>query len=269
MRLFCLLIGLVFTVSPLFAGDKESLPDFGDILAAENKPDATLNTPVAQQESFSVVLKPRREAILSAEVDARVERIEKEFGQFFRKGQTLIQLDSSLYSMALKKAEAVKRKEQTTFEAISDLYKNKSRSIIDLEEARGNLNVAKTELAFARYNLSRCSITAPYDGRVERIVVNENEWVNAGDPLLKIVGDGTLLARTLVPANYLPSFEVGKRVEIILTGGEKIEGAVSHLGAVMDSASQTFEIDVEVANPDGNLISGMTGRLVRPEHRDE
>ncbi len=48
-----------------------------------------------------------------------------------------------------------------------------------------------------------------------------------------------------------------------------MKGKVSHLGAVMDSASQTFEIDIEVPNSDGTLISGMTGKIVLPEEADE
>ncbi len=273
MRLFFFFIAACWSVLcpslPLNAADSEEFPTFNDITAEEGGLVGEIKTPAIQQESFSVVLKPRREAILSAEVDGRVEQIVKEFGQSFRKGQTLIRLNSSLYRLRLQKAQATEALEQTTFDTISRLYQNKSRSIIDLEEARANLSIARTELAFANHNFARCTISAPYNGRVERLAVNEQEWVNAGDPLLKIVGDGTLLARTLVPANYLSAFAVGKPVEIILTGGKKVAGKVSHLGAVMDSASQTFEIDVEVTNPDGTLISGMTGRLVRPENDDE
>ncbi len=264
MRLFFLAALLI--PLPVFAQD--TLPQLGDIneISIEESLVAPLpKKSVAPSEFFSTVLKPRQEAILSAEVDARVEKIAKEFGQPFRKGEKLIQLDSTLYRLRVKKAEAEEAKEQITFTAISDLYKNRSSSIIDLEEARLNLSNAKTELVFARYRLDRCAISAPYNGRVERLAVNENEWVNAGDPLIKIVGDGTLLARTLIPASSLPLFTLDKEVEIALADGKKVAGRVSHLGAVMDSASQTFEIDIEVPNTDGSLISGMTGKIIPPE----
>ncbi len=151
---------------PLYAAVKDELPGFNDITAEKGSESSMPATVAEPLESFSVVLKPRREAVLSAEVDARVERVLKEFGQSFRKGEKLVQLDSTLYRLRLKKAKAEEAKEQTAFTAISDLYKNKSSSIIELEEARLNLSNAKTEVVFARYKLDRCTISAPYNGRV-------------------------------------------------------------------------------------------------------
>ncbi len=268
---YLFLVLLLITLSPLqlFAAEQQELPAFTDIVTDASRQENDFGLSRQQPDSFSVVLKPRYEAILAAEVDAKVKKIVKEFGQSFRKGQPLLQLDATLYTLLLKKAQAIQAKEQSIFDAVAALYKNKSRSIIELEEARVNLSIAKSEAAFARHNLARCTVRAPYDGRVEQLAVNEQEWVKTGDPLLKIVADSTLLARTLVPARYLSSFTLGKEVEIVLHDGQKITGKVSHLGAVMDSASQTFEIDVEVPNTEGKLIGGMTGKLIRPEMSDE
>ncbi len=248
---YLFLVLLLITLSPLqlFAAEQQELPAFTDIVTDASRQENDFGLSRQQPDSFSVVLKPRYEAILAAEV--------------------VLQLDATLYTLLLKKAQAIQAKEQSIFDAVAALYKNKSRSIIELEEARVNLSIAKSEAAFARHNLARCTVRAPYDGRVEQLAVNEQEWVKTGDPLLKIVADSTLLARTLVPARYLSSFTLGKEVEIVLHDGQKITGKVSHLGAVMDSASQTFEIDVEVPNTEGKLIGGMTGKLIRPEMSDE
>ncbi len=236
--------------------------DFSDLTAEEES--------VCAAESLSVVLNPRQEAVLSAQVNACVHRIHKEFGQGFQKGDLLLTLDRRLFSLRLSQAQAVYLQKKRNFDTISDLYNHQSRSVIDLEDARAELSVAEINRELAKYDLEHCTIRAPYAGRVEQLAVDEREWVRTGDPLVKIVNDATLLARTLIPAVSLKAFPIGSKVQMTLTGGQMATGRVSHIGAVMDSASQTFEVKIEVPNPKGVLRSGMTGKIISPApHKKE
>jgi len=248
---------LLLTVS---SGSAVDLPQFSDLDSVPEVDKADQR----QQESFSIVLNPRKEAVLSAEVDSTVKQIVREFGQSFKKGDTLVRFNSVYFRLKLSQANAVYEQKQKAFTAVSDLYKNRSRSSIDLEEARAEQSIAKVNVDLANYDLTRCTIKAPYNGRVEHLAVDENEWVAEGDPLIRIVNDTTLLARTLVPAGALASFAIGSPVKIELTGGNIVSGNVSHIGAVMDSASQTFEVKIEIPNPDGKLRCGMTGKILSP-----
>ncbi len=247
----------------LKAADAPVLPDFSD-LGLEQESTGQVEERADAPESFSVVLNPRQEAVLSAEVNACVQKIHKEFGQGFQKGDVLLTLDSRLFRLHLSQAEVLYVQRKKTFDAICDLYENQSRSIIELEDARAGFRIAEINKKVAKYDLERCTIRAPYAGRVEQVAVDEKEWVKIGDSLVKIVNDAVLLARTLVPASLLQVFSIGSTVEMELTGGRKVHGKVSHIGAVMDSASQTFEVKIEVPNPDGSLRSGMTGKIIRP-----
>lgn len=260
------LLFLLAAAQPLTAAE---LPKFDDLSIGTGQELATIQPVEGQerQKSFSVVLNPRREAVLSAEVDSSVQKIVREFGQSFNKGEPLISLTPELFTLRLSQAEALYQQKRKNLEVIRELYSNKSRSVLDLTEAEAELRIAEVGRKLAAYDLARCTIRAPYSGRVEQLAVDEQEWVKAGDPLIKIVSDATLLARTLIPAGSLAAFPLGHNVQIELTGGRVVEGAVSHIGAVMDSASQTFEIKIEVANRKGELRSGMTGRIVQPEEK--
>lgn len=258
MTLFALLLT---SASVAFAGNSSlpSFPDFSDEKATKDDDSRT-----SLQGTYNVVFYPRKEVILSAEVESTVSQIAKEFGQSFKKGQVLIKLNPDMFILRQDKAKALHKKAVETFKIIEGLFKNKSRSVIDLEEARADLAISKANMRIAGKEVGFCTIKAPYSGRVEKLLVDEQEWVEAGTPLIKIVSDSVLLARTLVPWNELKAFPIGKLVEIELTSGEIVKGKVSHVGAVMDSASRTFEVKIEVSNTKRKLKCGMTGHIPMP-----
>ncbi|TIH15585.1 efflux RND transporter periplasmic adaptor subunit [Marinifilum sp. JC120] len=256
------LLALQLLLVPCALAYNSTLPTFPDFSEQGTGNDPDLHK--TMQGTFKVVFSPRKEVILSAEVDSTVSLIAKEFGQSFKKGQVLIKLNPEMFIWRQDKAKALHKKAAETFKVIENLYKDKSRSIIDLEEARADLTISKANMRIASKEVGFCTITAPYSGRIERLLVDEREWVEAGTPLIKIVSDSVLLARTLVPWDELKSFPVGSPINIKLSSGETVKGKVSHVGAVMDSASQTFEVKIEVPNTKRKLKCGMTGHIPTP-----
>jgi len=259
--LMCLLVVSAFAAETSVSG----VPNFAAIVDGSDpvsEPQGLSSR--SKQETFSVVLDPRKEAVLSTEVDATVKTVRKEFGQSFKKGDVIIQLDSKLYLLRLEKAKALYKKASAKHDVISQLHAQKARSIVDLEEAKAELVVSKANMRMAEQEIAYCTIRAPYAGRVEKLAVNEREWVEKGTPLVKIVSDSVLLARTLVPWNSLGQFPMGKSVAIKLDNGIQVQGTVSHVSAVMEPASQTFDVNIEVPNSKGELKCGMTGSVVQP-----
>ncbi len=240
------------------------VPDFAAIVAGtDDTPARREPSPRPKQETYSVVLDPRKEAVLSTEVDSAVRAVRKEFGQAFKKGDVLILLDSRLYNLRLEKAKALYKKASAKHDVIAKLYAQKARSIVDLEEAKAELIVSRANMRIAEQEISYCTIRAPYSGRVEKLAVHEREWVEKGTPLVKIVSDSVLLARTLVP--WRPAgIQLGRPVVIKLDNGMRVTGKVSHVSAVMEPASQTFDVNIEVPNPKGVLKCGMTGKVEQP-----
>ncbi|MBI9112372.1 efflux RND transporter periplasmic adaptor subunit [Maridesulfovibrio ferrireducens] len=263
MVILVLGIAFCFSIASQCYAYNSTVPSFKDYSETQE-----LSTEASEQcfphESFSVVFNPRKEVVLSSEVDSTVSYIGKEFGQSFRKGEVLIKLNPQMFLWRQDKAKALYEKASETFKVIENLYKDKSRSIIDLQEAKASLSIAEANMCIASQEVAFCTIKAPYSGRVEKLAVNEKEWVEAGTPLIKIVSDSVLLARTLVMGKDLAFFPLGGAVSIELSNGGVVKGNVSHVGAVMDSVSQTLQVNIEVANPKGQLKCGMTGKIVLP-----
>jgi RND family efflux transporter MFP subunit len=218
----------------------------------------------AARDQLSVVLTTRKEAVLSSEVRAPVHRVHREFGQSFAPGQVLIELDAtSFHRLNLEKTEVLLAAARKAHTVTSQLFKEKSASILELEKAKAELAVAEVSRKFALRNVNACRILAPYGGRVEKLFVNEHELVDEGRPLIKIVDDSVLRARIILPSDLFGSLKVGQPMSILIKEtGKEVTAKVSHISAVMDPASATFEVYAEVENTGGALRGGMTGRLL-------
>jgi multidrug resistance efflux pump len=267
-----------------------------------------------ENDRVAVILAPRREAVLSAEVTGRVVSVSKELGERFAPGEVLIRLDDLKYDvnkqLAQARLEAAERElaeariladaktRQRRAQAVLDaakanlvatqrLYEEGHASQVDLTNAQRDVTTAEAdcelvrattakelitatrELAVARgkldiaaYELNACRIEGPYAGRVKRVLVNEHELVERGTPVMEVVDDGVLLAKFLLPSALFRSVQLGQELELTVSEtGQTVAMKVSHVAAVLDPASVTFEVYAEVDNSDGNLRAGMNGSL--------
>ncbi|MBI5522291.1 MAG: efflux RND transporter periplasmic adaptor subunit [Desulfarculus sp.] len=233
----------------------------GQAWAAE--PATTSLMAPSSRDQLSVVLTSRRESVISAEVRAQVNRIHREFGQSFNTGQVLIELDSSTFHrLNLDKAEVMLEAARKAHAVTLQLFNEKSASILELEKTKADLAVAEVNRRFALRGVTLCRVVAPYAGRVEKLFVNEHELVDEGRPLVKIVDDSVLRARIILPSDLFGSLKVGQPMNILIKEtGKEVAAKISHISAVLDPASGTFEVYAEVDNAGGAMRSGMTGRL--------
>lgn len=271
-------------------------------------------------DRIAVVLAPRRQAILSAQVTARVSDVRREMGEPFDAGDVLVQLDDLTHrvneQMAAaelaaaesewrqvrtltdarareRHAEAVLEAARANLAATQRLFDNNHASQVDLEAARRDVRTAEAEcelvaatvarelnkaeretalargrLELARHELVGCTVRSPYAGRIARVLVHAHERVERGAPLVEIVDDRVLLAKFLVPSALFQCLERGCAMHITVneTGGT-VAAKVSHITAVLDPASVTFEVHAEIDNAGGELRAGMNAWLSLSELR--
>ncbi len=157
----------------------------------------SLNLSVFSQGSVT----PRTETTLVAEVSGVIVDVSPNFvaGGFFRKGETLLEIDPSDYQAGLKRAQAnlASRKAQyadqkaRSDQALKD-WKNMGRQgepsdltlrKPQLAEALAGVQAAEAELQKARRDLERTHIKAPYEGLVRTKQADIGQYVAPGTPL--------------------------------------------------------------------------------------
>lgn len=125
---------------------------------------------------------PRTETILSAEVAGTISSISPKFiaGGVFRKGEVLMRIDPTNYSVAVDQAEALVKQRQIEFDGTSKLRSQGYRAESEYASAAAALASARAELVRARRNLERTFIRLPYDGMVRAKEADIGQFVNPG-----------------------------------------------------------------------------------------
>ncbi|MBQ7393305.1 MAG: efflux RND transporter periplasmic adaptor subunit [Lentisphaeria bacterium] len=224
--------------------------------------------------AVKAVLFPRQEALIAVKVDGTLLRHYYLVGQRFKAGDTITQIDDAHYRLLAARSEAQKLEAATlatiaadTFDAQRKLYEENMQSKVELDRraaelatARSRKKITEAEYSEAILNLGYCRITAPFDGRVEEILIREHETVRNGQPVIRIIGDRELLAVVNLPVKYLAkvqgrlSFRFPEGPE-----GRKVSGRVFEISPRADHRSGTIEVKVLIDNASGLLTSGMTG----------
>ncbi|MFT5468180.1 MAG: multidrug efflux system membrane fusion protein [Verrucomicrobiales bacterium] len=188
---------------------------------------------VLKAGDFQVVLKsqgivrPRSRSQLTAEVSGKISAISDKFldGAEFKNGVMLIELDSRDHQTAKKRAEAALTRVQTALQ-LAQAQTDKARDdwkrlglagepneialrLPQLKEAQANIKAAEADLAEAVLNVERCTILAPYDGRVIEKMVDFGQFVSPGNSLGQIYSTEIFEVRLPLRDDQLAFLDLG------------------------------------------------------------
>lgn len=153
------------------------------------------------QRSAPAVVMSLNESVLSAQLDARVDKLPVRVGDVVQQGDTLAQLDCSDYILARRQSIArlealearfnlAKRRLQRTRQL--SLEQSVAEEALDQHEAEhavlhAELKDMQAELEIKKLNESRCSITSPFHALVIERISAPGEFVKIGSALLRVM----------------------------------------------------------------------------------
>jgi membrane fusion protein (multidrug efflux system) len=207
------------------------------------------------------VVKARQRAVIASEIAALVNRLPLRAGESFRQGDLLVGFDCRLFEAQKDKVDAELRAAKMRYENSRQLDEMSSIGALEVQMAAMDVEKAKAEFRMASLNVERCTINAPYDGRVVRLMVNEEESVHMQQELLEIVGASSLEAEIVVPGSWLQWLTPGWKLTMTIDEtGEDIVATVAAVGAVVDPASQSMIVRARFNGKHRRpLIPGMRG----------
>jgi RND family efflux transporter MFP subunit len=205
-------------------------------------------------------LSARNSVTLSSEVAARIATLTLRDGDAFREGQVLVSFDCSLFDSQLQKAEASTEAANAVVKSNERLAELNSIGTYEVEQARARLKEAQAEAAGMRTVVKRCTIAAPFNGRVAKRHAAAHQYVTPGNPLLDIVETGQMEVQMIVPSRWLAWLKPGAPFTVQVDELGKTSAArVLRLGAQIDPVSQSISVvGVIDGNPAG-LLPGMSG----------
>lgn len=234
---------------------------------------AVAPTPVSAQgaprvREIRAQLTPKRYTTISSEIGARIARIHVSEGAGFRAGQALVSFDCSIQRAQLNKSQADLAAAEKTYGANKRLAELNSVGSVEVETSQSLARKAAADVQMARTLLNKCTVAAPFSGRVAEQKAREQQFVQPGQPLLEILDDSSLELEFLVPSRWLlwlkPKTTFIVRID---ETGKTYPATVVRTGARIDPVSQSVKVKGVIAGRFPELLAGMSGVVSFPQAR--
>ena len=266
------------------------------------KPRVTVYETKTQAASVNITgfgsVKAKRSVNITPQVSGEVIRKDACFepGEYFVAGQLLLNIDDTDYLLAVARAKADVAQAEVNLaraEEEAQIARHEWASIgsqnlggegdkseptplvlhePQLKLAQASLAAARAALRQAEVNLGRCTISAPFEGRVLNAEVDAGQYLRAGNPIGTIYA--TDIAEITVPVPDEDLAWITLDPDEGLTGQVKVtaefaganhvwHGRAVRLGGAVDSRSRLVPVVIEVEHPyerEGNrppLVEGM------------
>jgi membrane fusion protein, multidrug efflux system len=208
-------------------------------------------------------LMPRRYTTLAAEIGAKINRLPLAEGASFKQGQLLVQFDCSLQQAQQAKAQAALMAADTNWKGNQKLAQLNSVGQVELDVSKAEMLKAQAEVAASRTLLGKCQISAPFAGRIAEQKTREQQYVQPGQPLMEILDDSGLELEFIVPSRWLSWVRSGSAFQVnIDETGKTYPAKVQRIGARVDPISQSVKLTAVIDGRYGELIAGMSGKVL-------
>ena len=136
-------------------------------------------------------------------------------------------------------------------------------ALAQLDLARAQTTQSKARLDELRINLANTVITSPVNGFVAKRNVDPGAFVSQQTPVADVVDITRVRLVANVVEKDLKELTSGNnaRVEVDAFPGELFSGRIARVSPVLDPATRTAPIEIEIANPTFRLKPGMYARV--------
>lgn len=227
-----------------------------------------LALPTAARADHPGLLLPAQSAQLRAPASERIAELRVDLGDQVRAGQLLLRLEDGVERAQRERAAVLLEQAQAELDRSEKLHASGGISDDVVEAARNRVRMRQAELDLAAAELGRRSLRAPFDGLVAARNAYQGSSVMEGDALLRITATHPLRLELYLPEQYASAVREGGWVaRVHLASPETtLVRTLEPRPVVVDPASLSFPLVLEIGNRDGRLIAGTSCRveLVEP-----
>jgi membrane fusion protein (multidrug efflux system) len=203
-------------------------------------------------------LEAENEVDIVARVAGPIVELAAEETMVVRRGDLLARIDPSEIEARLELSKVALEEARIAFERAERLQKDELVSIEDYDNAKAAFESAQAQYQGDEIQLGYTGIRAPFDGLIVDRYVKFAQHVTVGERLFRISDFDPLLCRIQVPERNLPQLRQGQRAYLTVEAwpGERFEARVLRLSPVVDGATGTVRVTLEVSGK-GKLRPGM------------
>ncbi len=216
---------------------------------------STVKETVSHETNYSTTVQANVINNITPQNAGRIRKLNVEVGDFVKSGQILAEIDR----VQLDQAALKLKNDETELERCRQLYKEGGHSQSDFESMELSFKVSKSSYDNL---LENTVLRSPISGVVTARNYDVGDMYAMSSPIYTVqqISPVTLLV-AVSEADYT-KVSKGDKVKVIADAlpGEEFKGSVIRLYPIMDAASHTFNVEVQVANTSARLRPGMYAR---------
>jgi HlyD family secretion protein len=236
-------------------------------------------------------LKPKEQVDITPKVTGRVEKIHFHVGDLVKAGTLVAEIEDDELQQQVNRATAslgVARASLSQREAERDNARaelERARTLFDdrllskqdydalktssavinaqVDLAQAQKEQAEAELRELRIRLEQSSIYSPLTAYVSRRYVDEGAVVTVSTPILQLVNIATMVTHGNVPERSIGKLRVGNEAIVMVDAipEHPFNGRVSRISPVLDAATRSALIEIDIPNPRSELKAEMFARI--------
>ena len=199
----------------------------------------------------TVAASPNANARIDARASGVVRSVGKSLGDYVRKGETVARIesgDAAALASQLNAARARVTELSAYYDRERRLFEANVTARQDLEAARANLDVARSELNRAQAAVAAAgvsgdgrslAVTSPLAGRVTASPIVLGSYVSAGEELYSVVNPSGLQIEVSLPSQDASRVQPGDEATLIVGDGREIGARVRSVTPSLDAESRS------------------------------
>ena len=236
---------------------------------------------LSKQVTIAAEFRPYLEVALPAKVTGYVSNMNVDFGDTVKSGQLLATIEVPELQAELDNAQAAEQKAQADYTNANLIYfrlqsvNHDHPNLVaqqDLDTAQANELATAATIAAAKANVEKyqtmvgyTQITAPFDGVITHRYADPGTLIEAqGKPLVRVSDNYRLRLDFPVTVDYAKDVKLGDPVVVRVDSlnGKALTGKIARFTHEVDDSTRTMITEIEVPNPDLELIPGMYASVV-------
>ena len=169
-------------------------------------------------KEFPGKLLPIEQSKLAFEIPGKINKINVDVGDSVIQGQILAKLDNREALAKANQARASYDLSKQVLERFEDLREQGHISIQDLDKAKSDFIIAKSQYEFFKVKLEQTNLVSPFNGVIQNRFLDTGTVINSGIPILEIIDSNYVEAHISVPVIYLEDMQINQEYDFEFDG---------------------------------------------------
>jgi len=209
------------------------------------------------------LLSTATEMKLSFKTGGIVKRLHVREGSAVKRGEVLVELDLSEIRAQVNQAHIGFEKASRELTRAKNLYRDSVVTLEQCQNAESAWEFAKSQVQIAEFNLKHSRITAPSDGKIQKILVEASEVIGAGYPAILFAStEDDWVVRAALTDKDVVRLTLGNSAKVYMDAYPEIpfKAIVTELGTVADPVTATYEVELLIIKAMSGFRTGFISR---------